>query len=46
MKRLRGTNNVKEIKIKGIWGQVRIKKLFPETITHKVTETNSTFHMK
>ena len=27
-------------------GRERIKKMFPETITHKITKTNSTFHTK
>ena len=36
----------KKLRLKEFGGQVRIKKLFPETITHKVRETNSTFHMK
>ena len=26
--------------------RVRIKKKFPETITHKIFETNSGFHLK
>ena len=27
-------------------GQDKIKKMFPETITHKVYETKSSFHVK
>ena len=27
-------------------GGVRIKQKFPETITHKISETNSSFHLK
>ena len=46
MKDLRVTKIVKEIKFKGVWGQVRSKKLFPETIIHKISETSSSFHGK
>ena len=30
----------------GVLVQVRVKKKFPETITHKIPETNSSFHVK
>ena len=46
MKGLRITKNVKEVKFQGVWGQVTIKKAFPETIAHKICETNYSFHMK
>ena len=46
MKGLRVTKIVKEIKFEWGLGQVRSKKLFPETIIHKIFETNSSFHVK
>ena len=46
MKGLRVIKNVKEITFEGVWGRIRIKKKFPETITHKIFETNSSFHVK
>ena len=42
MKGLRVTENVKEIKFEGVC----CKKRFPETITHKISETSSSFHVK
>ena len=45
MKGLRVTKNVKEIKFKGVWGELESKK-FPQTITHKISETNSSFFMR
>ena len=46
MKDLRVTKNVKEIKFEGVWRDLDSKKLFPEKITHKIFETNSSFHVK
>ena len=47
MKGLRVTNNVKEIKFEGVWDELESKKKkFPETITHKISETNCSFYMK
>ena len=43
MKGPRVTEIVQKINFEG---RVRIKKKIPETITHKVSETNSSFHMK
>ena len=45
MKGRRVTKNVKEIKFQGVWVSLN-KKKFPETTTHKIFETNSSFHMK
>ena len=45
MKRLRVSKNVKDYVLRGL-GRVRIKKKFPETITHKISETNSSFYVK
>ena len=36
---------MKEIKYEGIWGDLESKKRFPETITHKIFETNFSFHV-
>ena len=46
MKGLRVTKIVKEIKFEGVWGELESKKRFPDTITHKRSETNSSFHAK
>ena len=46
MKGLRVTKIVKEVKFEGVWGELESKKMFPETITHKIFETNSSFHVK
>ena len=46
MKSLRVTKNVKEIKFERIWGDFESKKMFPETITFKIFETKSSFHVK
>ena len=43
MEGLRVTKNVKEIKLEGVWDELKSK---PETITHKITENNSSFHVK
>ena len=45
MKGLRVTKIVKKIRLKRP-GVVRIKIKSPETITHKIFETNSSFHVK
>ena len=50
MKSLRVTKNFKEIKFEGVketkLKKNRIKKRFPETITHKISEPNSSFRDK
>ena len=47
MKDLGVTKNVKEIKFECGWGDLELKKkMFPERITHKIFETNSSFHVK
>ena len=46
MKRLKVTKNDKEIKFDGVLGELESKKVFPEAITHKLFETNSSFHVK
>ena len=46
MKNLRVTKSVKEIMFKEVWGELESKKKFPETITHKISEANSSFHVK
>ena len=46
MKGLRVNKIVKEIKFEGIWGELAVKKMFPETIIYKVFETNYSFHVK
>ena len=46
MRGFRVTKNVKIIKFEGIWGELELKKRFPETMTHKIFETNSSFHAK
>ena len=37
---------VKEIKFKGVWGKLEAKKLFPDTNIHKMSKTDSGFHVK
>ena len=46
MKGLRVTKNVRAIKFDGVWAELESKKKFPETITHKIFETNSSFDVK
>ena len=46
MKGLTVTKIVKKIKFEGVWGELESKKRFPETISHKIFETNSSFHVK
>ena len=46
VKILRVNKNIKEIKLRGVCGRLKPKKGFPETMTHKVLETNSSFHVK
>ena len=46
MKGLRVTIIFKEITFQGVWGELEAKKLFPETIIHKIFKTNSSFHEK
>ena len=45
IKCLRATEIVQEIKFEGVWGDLEAK-MFPETITHKISETDSGFHVK
>ena len=46
MKGLRVTKNAEAINFEEVWGEVEPKKKFPETITHKIFVTNSSFHVK
>ena len=46
MKGLRVTNIIKEIKFEEVWGELESKKRFSKTISHKVFETSSSFHVK
>ena len=46
MKGLRVTKIVKEVKFEGVWGNLESKNKFPETITHKIFETDPIFHFK
>ena len=43
MQGLKIIKNIKENKFEGVWGELDSKKNFPETITHKIFETNSSF---
>ena len=46
MKDLRVIKNVKENRFEGVWGELELKKKLPETITDKIFETSSSFHVK
>ena len=46
MEGLRVTKIVEEIKFEEVWGELEAKKGFSETTSHKVFETNSSFHVK
>ena len=46
MKGVRITKIFKEIKFEGVWGRVRGKELFPQTIIHMVFEANSGFRVR
>ena len=46
VKGLRVTKIVKDVKFEGVLVELESKKKFPETITHKIFETNSSFHVK
>ena len=46
MECLQGTKIVKEIKFEGSSGWVRSKKWFQETVTHRESDTGSSFQMK
>ena len=46
MKAHRVTKNVKEIKTEGTWDELQLKKIFPETITQKISETNPSLYVK
>ena len=37
---------INEIKFDLVWGELESKKKFPETITHKIFETNSCVYEK
>ena len=43
MKSLRITKIIKQIRFEGVWGKLESRKGFPETIIHKIFETNSSF---
>ena len=45
MKGLRVTENAKEINFEEVCGKLE-SKIFPETITHRIPETNSSFNVK
>ena len=34
------------MKFEGVWGKLEAKKLFTQTIIHKIRETNSSFDVK
>ena len=38
--------NVNEIKFQGVWLKLKATTFFPDTIIHKLFETNSSFHVK
>ena len=40
------TSNFKAIKFEAVWREIESKKLFPQTITQKILETNCDFHVK
>ena len=40
------TKIVKEIRVEGVWGKLKAKKMFPDTSIHKIFETNFSFHVK
>ena len=46
MKCLQVTKNVKEFKFEGVSGELEAKTMFLETIIHKISETDSSFHAK
>ena len=46
MKGLAVTTNAKAIKFRWVWDELELKKGFPETISHKISETNSSFRVK
>ena len=37
---------VLELEMKGAWDKLKAKTMFPDTITHKVLETDSSFYVK
>ena len=45
MNELRPTKNVKEVQFAGFWGKLKEKEI-PETIHHKIFESDSSFHVK
>ena len=32
-------------KFEGVWGELEARKMFPETVIHGVSETNTNFHV-
>ena len=46
MKGHRATKNAKEIIFEAVRDEVKSKKKFPDTITDKLSERNSTLHVK
>ena len=40
------TKNVNKINLEMIWGKLESKKMFPETISPKISNTNPSFHVK
>ena len=46
MKGLRVAKIVEEINFEGVWSELEANKGFSETTSHKVFETNSSFHVK
>ena len=46
MKGPRVANKVKEIEFEEVWGESESKKMFLGTITHKISEIKSSFHVK
>ena len=46
MKSLSVSEIRKKIPFEGVWYELESKKGFPETISYKISETNSSFHVK
>ena len=46
VKGLRVTKNVKEIKFEGVWGELKSKKMIPDTKNYETSKTNSSFYAK
>ena len=43
MKDLTVTKNIKEIKFEGVYGELELKKMFPDTIAHIIFGNNCIF---